>query len=235
MGRLSTVSSLLLSRTGVPLALLGGLCGALLGCESNAATDAPKSRVQAVLAPSGEVQAVAAAAATIAKGPAKPRAVLCDGQLSRPGEAFTPKHNPEQVAAPGQPALPKDPLKTSGGQFTWLNFWAAWCAPCKQELPLLLGWRATLRPQLDIAFVSIDDDERQLRQYIEHQPDTGLRASYWLPDGPLRAEWLAALGLKGEPELPMQILIDPAGKVRCKVQGAVEAEDLATLRAVIGR
>jgi hypothetical protein len=100
---------------------------------------------------------------------------------------------------------------------------------------LLLGWKQSLQQQLELSFVSIDDDERQLRQYLEQQSETGLRSSYWLPDGALRAEWLAALGIDGEPELPMQVLVDPAGKVRCKVQGAVEAEDLAAVRQILAQ
>ena len=57
--------------------------------------------------------------------------------------------------------------------------------------------------------------------------------TYWLPDGAVRQGWLEALKLTGEPELPLQLLIDPNGMLRCRVQGAVEAEDLATLRRII--
>jgi hypothetical protein len=60
-----------------------------------------------------------------------------------------------------------------------------------------------------------------------------LKSSYWLPDGATRQAWLEALSLKAEPELPLQLLLDPSGRVRCRVQGAVEAQDLAALERII--
>ena len=53
-------------------------------------------------------------------------------------------------------------------------------------------------------------DERQLRDFLLQQPAAGLQSSYWLPDGATRQAWLEALSLKAEPELPLQLLIDPS-------------------------
>jgi hypothetical protein len=81
--------------------------------------------------------------------------------------------------------------------------------------------------------VSLDDDSRQLDQFLAEQPSGGLKRSYWLPDGPVRQAWLAALDLSAEPELPMQVLLDPSGKIRCRIQGAVETEDQAALERLV--
>jgi hypothetical protein len=105
--------------------------------------------------------------------------------------------------------------------------------PCKQELPLLLGWSSLLADSVDFSFVSLDDDQRQLDQFLTAQPLAGLKSTYWLPDGPQRQTWLAALGLSSEPELPMQLLLNPKGELRCKIEGAIEADDLSSLRQVI--
>jgi hypothetical protein len=99
----------------------------------------------------------------------------------------------------------------------------------------LLSWQSTLSQQLDFVFVSLDDDERQLRDFLTRQTGTGLESSYWLPDGAARQAWLQALNLETEPELPLQLLLDPEGMLRCRVNGAVEPQDLAALQRIVQR
>lgn len=212
-----------------------GAASLLSGCDQSTESP-PKSRVQAVLAEPGsgtvEPQAEPEKRATPA-APAKPRAVMCDGQLEAKPAPFKPKTTPTRISLDPAVELERDPLKATRGRWTWVNFWAAWCVPCKEELPLLFRWQKALDGQVNFRFVSMDDDERQLRDFLEREPQGGLTSTYWLPDGAVRQGWLEALKLTGEPELPLQLLIDPNGMLRCRVQGAVEAEDLATLRRII--
>jgi len=220
--------------------------GMSLGCDSSA--DAPaKSRVQAVMveaAPGGSAEAPKAAAgapgsitpvAEPVARPAAPRALLCEGQLDDKARAFKPKSKPTQLSVDGESTLPADPLKSGRKRWTWVNFWAAWCVPCREELPLLLGWQTTLAAEVEFAFVSMDDDERQLREFLGRQPPAGLRQTHWLPDGAVRKAWLEALHLDAEPELPLQLLIDPEGKLRCQISGAVEPSDLQALQRIVKR
>jgi thiol-disulfide isomerase/thioredoxin len=248
-------------RAGEPLpralrcgTLVLGLLAAPLACDSSAEVPA-KSRVQSVLAEPephagggagpGAASTAATAPATVTKvaepPPPKPRPPLCDGQLAAKPRAFKPKLPPRQLsddaaaaagAAGGSP-LPADPVKAARGRWHWINFWAAWCVPCREELPLLFSWQEQLGERVAFSFVSLDDDERQLHAFLEKQPPTGLRRTQWLPDGAVRLAWLEALGLETEPELPFQVLIDPKGMLRCRVGGAVEAKDLAVLRQLI--
>jgi thiol-disulfide isomerase/thioredoxin len=224
----------------------GVLLAAPLACDSSA--DIPsKSRVQSVLAepePPGVGAGAAAAAppATVTPvaepRPAPPRPPLCEGQLTGKARAFKPALPPRQLSeaaegAAAEGALPVDVLKAARGHWLWLNFWAAWCVPCREELPLLFSWQEQLGERVTFAFVSMDDDERQLRAFLEKQPPSGLRRTHWLPDGAVRTAWLDALGLEAEPELPFQVLIDPKGMLRCRVGGAVEAKDLPILRQIV--
>lgn len=157
---------------------------------------------------------------------------LCAGQSPRPA----PKGNPKAVSAPGADAPPV-PVPFGVGKWVWVNFWAAWCGPCKEEMPRLLGWKDKLTAAgvlIDFAFVSLDDDERQLHRFIEGQPKNGVRASYWLPEGEGRTGWLAALNVKDPPQLPLQALIAPSGQLACVIEGAVEDRDYPALASILG-
>jgi hypothetical protein len=83
-----------------------------------------------------------------------------------------------------------------------------------------------------MSFVSLDDDERQLEQFLGSAPEGTPRATYWLRDGRERDEWLTSMGLPKAPELPVQILVDPRGKIRCVVNGAIETGDYNELATV---
>jgi len=212
------------------------LCAPLpLACDQGG--DAPaKSRVQAVLAEPGEARVAphpepvsAPLAGPSGVAPSKPRALLCDGQLDAKPGPFKPRTTPTRVTLERGRELSKDPLQHASGHWTWINFWAAWCVPCKEELPVLFRWRDALAERVEFRFVSLDDDERQLREFLAREPATGLTSTYWLPDGAVRQGWLEALGLSSEPELPLQLLIDPKGMLRCRVEGAIEPSDLETL------
>jgi thiol-disulfide isomerase/thioredoxin len=209
--------------------------GAVLACDDAPKPAAPSaSRVDAVVvAKATPNQSASASAKDVTARASAVRPTLCGSQLDSPGQTFKPTLSPRDVGAPGASRLPKLELGRKGS-WTWVNFWAAWCAPCKEELPMLLAWQKRFAGRLDFAFVSVDDDSRQLEAFIAAQPETGLRQSYWLEEGPARTAWLDALGMETEPELPYQLLIDQKGQLRCRVQGAVDERDLASLEKIIG-
>jgi thiol-disulfide isomerase/thioredoxin len=216
------------------------LC-ALAACKSEEKqpVSAPKERSQAVLGNSEP------AAVPAAQPPAQPSAVaaapkerrkLCDGQMQGAGKTL-PKNEISRAAAPGAASQPEH-LSGGDGGWLWVNFWAAWCVPCKEEIPRLKGWEKKLGAEgkrFRLLFVSLDDDARQLEQFLAAQPPEGLRSTYWLKEGDQRKDWLAAIDLDTEPELPAHLLVDPRGKVRCVVSGAVEDGDYPQVQALLGR
>jgi thiol-disulfide isomerase/thioredoxin len=193
-----------------------------------------------VVAPKANAQSVAptSVAALVASAPAaphKPRS-LCGGQLDEGARAF-PKKVISRAAAHGAEALPES-VGASAGRWTWVNFWAAWCAPCKEEIPRLERWshELTAAPNpLRVVFVSLDDDERQLSDFLEAQPASGLKATYWLKEGKEREDWLRAAGLNPDSALPFHLLVDPKGKIRCSIQGAIEDSDFPQLSALLDK
>jgi thiol-disulfide isomerase/thioredoxin len=145
-----------------------------------------------------------------------------------------PKAAASHVEAAG--AVPLD-TTLGAAQWTWVNFWAAWCGPCKEEMPRLRQWSERLAKEaapVRLVFVSLDDDARQLEAFLNAQPADGVRSSLWLPEGPTRSLWLRNLRMDAAPELPEHALVDPAGRVRCFIEGAVEDGDYAAIATLVG-
>jgi thiol-disulfide isomerase/thioredoxin len=196
-----------------------------------------RERSQAVASPagpaavSGPAAVATASSATASLG--KPRRALCGGKLLAEGDA-APKKPLSRRSGPGEAELGELRLT---GSYTWVNFWAAWCVPCREEIPRLLSWEKKLAAEgksFRVAFISLDDDQRQLEKFLAEQPKTaGLRSTYWLTEGKEREDWLVAAGLDPDPELPVHLLLDEKGRIRCRVQGAVEDADFSDLAGLI--
>ncbi|MBI5538110.1 MAG: TlpA family protein disulfide reductase [Deltaproteobacteria bacterium] len=185
-------------------------------------------RNDAVLASPSSSAPRPAPAPSAAASPTKPHALCAGGSLNR----AMPTDKLGHAEAPGAPSL-GDAIAVGDSRWTWINLWAAWCVPCKQEMPILLRWQAKLGSSMRLVFVSLDDDERQLMKFLESQPATGVRTSHWLPDGNVRENWLGAMKLKSSPQLPVQILVNPAGRVHCIIEGAIEESDFAQVSAIV--
>ncbi len=211
------------------------LLGALPGCDNDVkpptTLGARSQGVQAAASakPPEVTIAASSTAASTPAAPQKPRAPLCEGQLDRPGKAL-PKYMPHPVAAPG--ASP--PVVPSQGRWTWINLWAAWCKPCKEEIPLLKSWESALAGALQLTFFSLDDDKRQLDEFLSQKSASGLTSTFWLKEGAERDKWLTDTGVGADAELPVHVLVDPKGRVRCVVRGAIEEGDLASLKSIVG-
>ena len=230
MGRLSTVRALCL--------IMGVLSGACEQTDDKHMPTAPKARSQAVVSETSQApntQAVAAEAVREKPSPKAPRArALCADQLGQPGKSLS-KNELEREVADGEAPLAQG-LPIGKGRWTWLNFWAAWCVPCREEIPRLKSWEGKLNAQgqrFDLVFVSMDDDGRQLRQFLAKQPADGLKRSYWIKEGDAREKWFGALELDADPELPTHILVDPKGLARCVVNGAVEDSDFSAVKRIV--
>ena len=122
-------------------------------------------------------------------------------------------------------------LADSAGQVVLLNFWATWCAPCREELPALQTLHDELRDEgLAIIAVSVDQGGSQrVQRFAEQQ---GLQFSV-LHDPEQRVA--ARYDVVG---YPTTVVIDRSGRIVLSELGAWDwshPEAVAWLRALLGQ
>jgi thiol-disulfide isomerase/thioredoxin len=129
----------------------------------------------------------------------------------------------------------KEPGKPPTNGWRWVNYWATWCAPCLEEMPMLGRWRDGLVKEgvpFELELWSVDEDEVKLRERVQK----GLPAAVKWVDGPeALSEFLGKLGLDPDSMLPIHMLVDAKGSLRCVRIGAVHENDYGTVRKLIGR
>ena len=112
------------------------------------------------------------------------------------------------------------------GQLVLLNFWASWCAPCREEMPLFSKWQQELGSRgLQVIGVSMDDDAREVEKFLATYPVT---YPIVMGDAQFAGRFGGVLGL------PLTYLIDGEGRVVARYQGEVALPRLeAKLRELL--
>jgi cytochrome c biogenesis protein CcmG/thiol:disulfide interchange protein DsbE len=132
------------------------------------------------------------------------------GQATTIGRA-TPFTLPS-LRSPGEVTLAAAP-----GKPTVLNFFAAWCEPCRQELPAL---RTAARDHPAVAFVGVDhQDSRDDAIAMLDEFAIAYPAGYD-PKGEVATKY----HVRG---MPTTVFIDAQGRIVSVHQGALSAKDLA--------
>ncbi len=108
-----------------------------------------------------------------------------------------------------------------GGKTLVINFWASWCPPCVEEMPLL----AQLSKSSDVKnvlFIGIGiDTPSNIRQFTENRP-----APYPIVVGGLEgSNWAKRWG-NTQGALPFTVIISPNGKVVYSKLGKVAESDV---------
>jgi len=106
-----------------------------------------------------------------------------------------------------------------------LNFWASWCAPCREEMPDFAALRAQYQPK-GVEFVGLAvDNPTNVAQFLRHQP-----VNYPILIGEGAASNLARQLGNPSGALPYTIVLDRDGRIVLKHLGRLPR---ATLEAVL--
>ena len=104
--------------------------------------------------------------------------------------------------------------KAYAGKVVLINFWAAWCKPCAEEIPQFVALQEKYRGQgLQLIGISMDDQEQALRDfYRKHRMNYPVIAG----SDKIAQEYGGVLGL------PTTFLIGRHGRIRAKYAGSAD-------------
>jgi len=109
------------------------------------------------------------------------------------------------------------------GKVVLLDVWASWCAPCKEELPMLDAMAGRLgKSGVQIVAVSIDDSAEDAEGFLQSKPQWSITFAHD-PEG-------KSLGILQPPKMPSSFVIDANGVVR-DVNAGFERGDADKLEA----
>jgi thiol-disulfide isomerase/thioredoxin len=114
-------------------------------------------------------------------------------------------------------------LSSLRGKVVLLDFWASWCAPCQEELPLLDDMAVRLKDKgIEVIGLSIDESQADAEQFLTR-----------------KSAWSLTLGHDPEqkmadhfkpPKMPTSYVIDRGGVVR-QVNAGFERADMKKIEA----
>jgi thiol-disulfide isomerase/thioredoxin len=111
------------------------------------------------------------------------------------------------------------------GHAVLLHFWASWCAPCREEKPILAE---LVKKHQDGSMIVIG--------ISSYETEVALRGSGMLEDAPftvlLDEEGATAVSYKVR-AIPQSVLIDGEGRVRYRVKGQLNTQEIAALDDVL--
>lgn len=104
------------------------------------------------------------------------------------------------------------------GEVVFLNFWATWCTPCKKEMPYFNEAFETYKNKgVNIIGISIDRSEKIVKKFLAKKElvyPVAMGSQKFLRDYEIARV------------VPVTVIIDKKGKLRYKLIGVMEKEEI---------
>jgi thiol-disulfide isomerase/thioredoxin len=150
---------------------------------------------------------------------------LIAGMALRPGTAERPKTEPGASQALLAAELPdlqgqKQRMDQWRGKVIIVNFWATWCAPCREEIPELIRAQEQLGPRgVQVVGIAIDQVDK-VKPYAAE-----MRITYPVLVGELEVMDLARAAGNALGGLPYTVVLDRKGEIaRTELGGVTQAK-----------
>ncbi|MBB3226120.1 thiol-disulfide isomerase/thioredoxin [Luteibacter sp. Sphag1AF] len=113
------------------------------------------------------------------------------------------------------------PMANWNGKRVLLNFWATWCSPCRQEMPLLDATSKTWADRNVVVVGIAEDTAADVRAYLIDFP-----VSYPIVLAPSDAPGSSQSMGNAQHLLPFSVLLGPDGRILRRKVGPLSQEDL---------
>ena len=117
-------------------------------------------------------------------------------------------------------------LEDLKGKYVYIDVWATWCGPCRQEIPFLQKTEEAYHGK-NIEFVSISvDEQKNHEKWKQFVKDKNLGGIQLLADKDWNSDFVQGYKING---IPRFILISPEGKIVSADAPRPSSPDLVTL------
>lgn len=148
-----------------------------------------------------------------AAGAALTLGLLACGPGNSPGVANSAADTAHPLLGAAAPAFELDApggkqkvsLSQHAGQVVVVDFWATWCAPCKESFPAYQRLSQKFGPKLAVIGISVDEDPVAIPSFAH---ETGARFLLAWDEGQITAKSYRP------PTMPTSFIVDQAGIVR---------------------
>ena len=121
-------------------------------------------------------------------------------------------------------------LKSNSGRVALVDFWATWCAPCRQEMPLLAKLDGRLRDKgFRLVTISADDPE-QAPAAIAFLKKSGISGPVYLRRAQDDDKFITSVDSTWSGALPALFLYNRQGKL---VKSFIGETEISTIEAAI--
>ena len=121
-------------------------------------------------------------------------------------------------------------LKSNTGTVLLVDFWATWCAPCRQEMPLLSRLDSRLKDKrFRLVTISADEPEQEPAA-VEFLKKSGVTGAAYLRRAKDDDKFINSVDAKWSGALPALFLYDRQGKL---VKSFVGETELSVIEAAI--